>query len=48
MRERIAAAIGLVIFIDGEERVPAGRKVRQLLAVQGFDAVRQDYELSHL
>jgi type IV secretion system protein VirB11 len=48
VRERIAAAIGLVIFIDGDERVPAGRKVRQLLAVRGFDAVRQDYELSHL
>ncbi len=40
VRERIAAAIGLVIFIDGDERVPAGRKVRQLLAVRGFDAVR--------
>jgi Flp pilus assembly CpaF family ATPase len=45
VRERIAGAIGLVIFIDGEERVPAGRKVRQVLAVRGFDAARQDYEL---
>jgi type IV secretion system protein VirB11 len=48
VRERIAAAIGLVIFIDGDERVPAGRKVRQVVAVRGFDAVRHDYELSCL
>ena len=48
VRERIAAAIGLVIFIDGDERVPAGRKVRQVVAVRGFDLARQDYELLHL
>ena len=48
VRERIASAIGLVIFIDGDERVPAGRKVRQVVAVRGFDLSRQDYELLHL
>jgi Flp pilus assembly CpaF family ATPase len=48
VRERIALAIGLVIFIDGDERVPAGRKVRQVVAVRGFDLARQDYELLHL
>jgi Flp pilus assembly CpaF family ATPase len=48
VRERIASAIGLVIFIDGDERVPAGRKVRQVVAVRGFDLARQDYELLHL
>ena len=48
VRERIASAIGLVIFIDGDERVPAGRKVRQVVAVRGFDPARQDYELLHL
>ncbi len=48
VRERIAAAIGLVIFIDGDERVPAGRKVRQVVAVRGFDHARQDYDLLHL
>jgi hypothetical protein len=37
-----------VIFIDGDERVPAGRKVRQVVAVRGFDLARQDYELLHL
>ena len=45
---KIASAIGLVIFIDGDERVPAGRKVRQVVAVRGFDLARQDYELLHL
>jgi len=48
VRERIASAIGLVIFIDGDERVPAGRKVRQVVAMRGFDLARQDYELLHL
>ena len=48
VRERIAAAIGLVIFIDGDERVAAGRKVRQVVAIRGFDHARQDYDLLHL
>ena len=48
IRERIAAAIGLVIFIDGDDRVSAGRKVRQVVAVRGFDYSRNDYELSQL
>jgi P-type conjugative transfer ATPase TrbB len=48
VRERIAAAIGLVIFIDGDARVSAGRKVRQIVAVRGFDYGRNDYELSYL
>jgi type IV secretion system protein TrbB len=45
VRERIAAAVGLVLFIDGEDQLPAGRKVRQLIAVQGFDYERRDYQL---
>ena len=48
VRERIASAIGLVIFIDGDERVPAGRKVRLVVAMRGFDLARQDYLLLHL
>ena len=48
VRERIAGAIGLVIFIDGEERVPAGRKVREVLAVRGYNVARQDYDLLRL
>jgi type IV secretion system protein VirB11 len=47
-RERIAAAIGVVVFIDGEDRLLAGRKVREVIVVQGFDQARQDYNLSFL
>jgi type IV secretion system protein VirB11 len=47
-RERIAAAVGLVVFIDGDDRIPAGRKVREVIVVQGFDPVRQDYQLLYV
>lgn len=43
VRERIAEAINVVIFIDGEESLPAGRKVREVLVIRGFDRERQDY-----
>jgi Flp pilus assembly CpaF family ATPase len=48
VRERIAAAVGLVIFIDGDDRVPAGRKVREVVVVRGFDPARQDYQLEYV
>jgi type IV secretion system protein TrbB len=48
VRERIAAAVGLVVFIDGDDRVSAGRKVREVIVVQGFDPARQDYQLSYV
>jgi type IV secretion system protein TrbB len=48
VRERIAAAVGLVIFIDGDDRVSAGRKVREVIVVRGFDPVGQDYQLSYV
>jgi type IV secretion system protein TrbB len=48
VRERIAAAVGLVVFIDGDDRVSAGRKVREVIVVEGFDPVRQDYQLSYV
>jgi Flp pilus assembly CpaF family ATPase len=48
VREQIADAIGLVIFIDGDDRISAGRKVREVLAVKGFDSSRGDYELVRL
>lgn len=48
VRERIAAAVGLVIFIDGDDRVPAGRKVREVVVVRGFDPARQDYQLDYV
>jgi type IV secretion system protein VirB11 len=47
-RERIAAAVGLVVFIDGDDRIPAGRKVREVIVVQGFDPGRQDYQLLYV
>jgi Flp pilus assembly CpaF family ATPase len=48
VRERVAAAVGLVIFIDGDDRVSAGRKVREVIVVRGFDPVGQDYQLSYV
>jgi type IV secretion system protein TrbB len=48
VRERIAAAVGLVIFIDADERVGAGRKVREVTAVRGLDPARQDYALTYV
>jgi Flp pilus assembly CpaF family ATPase len=47
-RERIAAAVGLVVFIDGDDRIPAGRKVREVIVVQGFDPGRHDYQLLYV
>ena len=46
VREQIAAAIGLVVFIDREDRLPAGRKVREIAAVEGFS--HGDYVLRQL
>ena len=48
VRERIAAAVGLVIFIDAEDSLPVGRKVREVVAVKGYDPARQDYDLIEL
>ena len=43
VREQIASAINVVIFIDGEDSLPAGRKVREVLVVKSFDRATQDY-----
>lgn len=40
----IAEAIDLVIFIDGESALAAGRKVRELLVVTGYDSGRYTVE----
>ncbi len=42
-REQIANAIDVVIFIDGEQTLPAGRKVREVLVLRSFDRDTQDY-----
>jgi type IV secretion system protein TrbB len=48
IRERIASAIDLVIFIDGEEQLPAARKVKEVLLVQSFDPASQDYRTTYV
>jgi type IV secretion system protein VirB11 len=40
----IAKAIDLVVFIDEDSELPAGRKVRELLVVTGYDAGRYSVE----
>lgn len=42
----IAEAVNLVIFVDGERSVPAGRKVRELLLVHGFS--NGSYQTEHV
>lgn len=44
----IAEAIDLVVFIDEEPRLGAGRKVREVLAVRDFDHARQQYIVDYL
>lgn len=48
VRERVASAINIVIFIDGEDSVPAGRKVREVLVIRGYDRTAQDYEVEYV
>lgn len=42
----IAEAVNLVVFVDGERTVPAGRKVRELLLVHGFS--NGSYQIEHV
>ncbi len=48
VRERVASAIDVVIFIDGEESLPAGRKVREVMVVRAFDRDSQDYAVQYV
>jgi type IV secretion system protein TrbB len=48
VRERIASAINVVIFIDGEESIPAGRKVREVLIVREYNRATQDYAIEYV
>lgn len=48
VRERIASAINVVIFIDGEESIPAGRKVREILVVRDYNRTTQDYAIEYV
>lgn len=44
----IAEAIDLVVFIDEEPRLKAGRKVREVLAVRDFDHASMRYVVDYL
>jgi type IV secretion system protein VirB11 len=48
VREQIASAIDIVIFIDGEQSLAAGRKVREVMVMRSFDRVKQDYEVDYV
>lgn len=48
VRERIASAVNVVVFVDGEDSLPAGRKVREAAVVRSFDPDRQDYSLEYV
>ncbi len=47
VRERIAASVNLVVFIDGEDSLPVGRKVREVCWVRGLNP-GGDYALEYL
>jgi P-type conjugative transfer ATPase TrbB len=44
----IASAVNLVVFIDREESVPAGRKVREIAYIKGLDEEAKRYQLQYL
>jgi type IV secretion system protein TrbB len=46
--ERIANAIDLVVFVDGESCLAAGRKVREVMVVRSFDPATQDYAVEYV
>jgi type IV secretion system protein TrbB len=47
-RERIANAIDLVVFVDGESSLKVGRKVREIMVVRSFDPATQDYAVEYV
>jgi type IV secretion system protein TrbB len=47
-RERIASAINMVIFIDQDERLGAGRKVREILVIKGYSRSDGDYVIQYV
>ena len=50
LRALLAAgeAVDLVVFIDEEARLAAGRKVREVMAVRGFDHTTMTYQVDYL
>jgi P-type conjugative transfer ATPase TrbB len=47
-QELIAQAVNLVIFIEEDTRIEAGRKVREILAVTGYNPNTRQYEFVSL
>lgn len=47
-QDLIAQAIHLVVFIEEEPRLAAGRKVREVIAITGFDRTRNRYLCTQL
>lgn len=47
-RHEIAEAIDLVVFIGKEASIPAGRKISQLVVVEGFDENTKQYITSNV
>ena len=45
-RSEIARVVNLVLFFEGDDELPAGRKLREVLLVKGYDPEtdRYDYE----
>lgn len=43
-RGQVARAVNLVVFIDEENRIPAHRKVREIVVVDGIDPASGDYK----
>jgi Flp pilus assembly CpaF family ATPase len=48
VREQIATAVNVVIFIEGEESLPAGRKLREIAVVRGFNRDAADYAIDYV
>jgi type IV secretion system protein TrbB len=46
VRSEIARVVDLVLFFEGDDDLPAGRKLREVLLVKGYDPEtdRYDYE----
>ena len=48
VRERIANAINVVVYIDAESAVAAGRKVREILLVRDYDRTTHDFVIENV
>jgi len=48
VRPEIARAVDAVVFIDEDDEISAGRKVREVMVVKGYDEARDRYELEYV